>query len=253
VRTNESLPNLEQEALLWKQGSAFVFGIDEAGRGCLAGPVCAAVAAWSANLNAETVLSEIRDSKQMTLAQREAAFDPVMERSLAKGVGWASAQEIDRWNILRATYLAVARAMEQALRVMFEKGLFDGKDFSLFAFLTDGSHPLLSHSRFFLKEPDTKNEFHFLKILLQDPVKEICLIKGDSRVYSIASASVLAKVHRDRHMLVLDKEFPAYNFADHKGYSTEKHIKKLRESGPCSEHRRSYAPVAEAAAMWQTR
>lgn len=245
-------PSLEEEALLWKQGSAFVFGVDEAGRGCLAGPVCAAVAAWPAQLAQEAMLSGIRDSKLMTEAQREAVFDEVKNKTLAHGVGWASAQEIDRWNILRATYLAVARATEIALQLMAQENFFDGKDFSSFAALTDGSHPLLSRGKMFATHPEYAAEFPYLRALLEKPLQEICVIKGDSKVYSIASASILAKVSRDRHMHVLDKEFPAYDFAIHKGYSTAKHREKLRAAGPCSEHRKSYAPVAEAARLLGT-
>ncbi len=246
-------PSLEQEALLWKQGSAFVFGVDEAGRGCLAGPVCAAVAAWPAHLPAEAVLLGIRDSKLMKESQREAVFDNVKDKTLAHGVGWASAREIDRWNILQATYLAVARAMEKALQAMVQEKLFDGKDFSSFACLTDGSHPLLSRGKMFATHPEFEAEFPYLRALLAKSLQEICVIKGDSKIYSIASASILAKVSRDRHMHILDREFPAYDFAVHKGYSTARHIEKLRAAGPCSEHRYSYSPVAEASRIFDAR
>ena len=239
-------PNWQEEALLWKEGSAFVFGIDEAGRGCLAGPVCAAVCAWPRLENASEAESHypapVRDSKQMSEAQREAAFTPIKEFALAYGVGYASAKEIDRWNILRATYLAVARAMEQALAK-----LPADTPLASLAFLTDGSHPLLSKSSFFVNHPEYEQEFPRLARLLSGGIKERCIVKGDSKVFSIASASVLAKVSRDHLMHELDKTYPAYAFAVHKGYSTAKHIEKLKLAGPSPEHRYSFTPVAEAA------
>ena len=86
-----------------------------------------------------------------------------------------------------------------------------------------------------------------MRELILGGIPEKCIVKGDSKVFSIASASVLAKVSRDRHMLELDRAYPQYEFASHKGYSTQKHVERLRESGPCSEHRMTFAPVAEAA------
>ena len=243
------LPNLKEEALLWEQGGAFVFGVDEAGRGCLAGPVCAAVTAWSAT--SENPISEVRDSKKMTEQAREKAFGPIQENALAYGVGFASAQEIDRWNILRANYLAVARALEHAIAQLINFGHFGMLeiDAKKFAFLSDGNHPLVSRTKFFVYSPEYGPEFPLLQSLLLNGVLEKCIVKGDSKVFSIASASVLAKVSRDRRMHELDKEFPAYAFAEHKGYSTAKHVEKLREAGPCSEHRMTFAPVAEAAGL----
>ena len=243
-------PDFKEEALLWKQGNAFVFGIDEAGRGCLAGPVCAAVAAWAPHTTLD-ILGKIpvRDSKLMTEAQREAAFHPVQEGTLACGVGWASAKEIDTWNILRATYLAVARAMEAAIQEMLELELLTHASIvqSKFVFLTDGSHPMLSHARAFAHASEYEKEFPLLREIYKNTILEKCVVQGDSKVFSIASASILAKVSRDQRMLELDREFPAYQFADHKGYSTAKHVGNLQRVGPCSEHRRSFSPVSEAA------
>ena len=240
--------DLQEEALLWKQGSAFVFGIDEAGRGCLAGPVCAAVAAWPmfGELPKDFVVD---DSKKMTEQARERAYKPLLEATLAAGVGWATAKEIDRWNILRATYLAVARALEKALAQMIELEIISRQRLTQesFAFLTDGSHPLLSHARAFVYSAEYEHEFPLLRELCTKELHEKCIVKGDSKIFSIASASILAKVSRDHHMTSLDKEFPAYEFAVHKGYSTAKHVGHLQRVGPCSEHRRSFTPVSEAA------
>lgn len=246
-------PDLQQEALLWKQSGAFVFGVDEAGRGCLAGPVCAAVACWApfSALKGDPIVP-VRDSKLMTHAQREAAFEPVRRGSLAHGVGFASAQEIDRWNILRANHLAVMRALESALAWMVAQGIFNFHSIaeSEFAFLSDGSHPLVAHGNFFVNSKHYENEFTLTRAVFRKSVQETCIVKGDSKVFSIASASVLAKVSRDRHMEDLHSRYPAYEFDSHKGYSTAAHIEKLKKVGPCPEHRRSFAPVRESAELF---
>lgn len=236
-------PDLTEEALLWKQGSAFVFGVDEAGRGCLAGPVSAAVSCWAPHSAAFSLAVDVRDSKVMTEPQREAAFEPVLKFALANGLGFATALEIDRWNILRATYLAVARALEQALGVLALKGV--ALESAAFAFLSDGGHPLVSNGRFFVCSPEYAAEFPLLGELIKNPLREICVVKGDSKVFSIASASVLAKVNRDRHMRAVHAAFPQYDFTLHKGYGTALHIQKLNEHGPCVEHRRTFAPVTQ--------
>lgn len=244
IKTGAKLPDLSEEALLWDQSGAFVFGVDEAGRGCLAGPVCAAVACWSPVTELPV---PVRDSKLMTEAQREHCFEPVRAGALAHGVGFATSLEIDRWNILRANYLALARAIEASLRMLMDQGkLKAGPSGARFHFLTDGNHPLVEKSRFFVSSVEYRAEFPLLSRLFASGFQEKCIVKGDSKVFSIASASVLAKVSRDRHMAELDRAFPAYEFAAHKGYSTPRHVALLREHGPCSEHRRSFAPVTEA-------
>lgn len=246
----KNLPTVEQEALLWKQGSAFVFGVDEAGRGCLAGPVCAGAACWAPFSAALGLPAEVRDSKMMTEHQREAAFSPVQSLALAHGVGFATAQEIDRWNILRATHLAIARAVEAALASLRERGLLADSDLARMAFLIDGNQPMVTQSGFFVRQKEYADEFPFLSRVLKFKYPEICVVKGDSKVFTIASASVLAKVSRDRLMTALDAAYPAYAFAQHKGYSTPAHIEKLRANGPCSEHRQSFSPVSQAALLF---
>lgn len=240
------MPDLNEEALLWKQGSAFVFGVDEAGRGCLAGPVCAAVAAWAPTAEAPVV---VKDSKKMSEHAREAAFQPIQEKALAFGVGMASPVEIDRWNILQANYLAVGRALERAIAMLVNAGLVSALDVNAdrFHFLSDGSHPLVSRAKFFVYHADYGAEFPLLQQLFRNELREKAIVKGDDKVFSIASASVLAKVTRDHRMVELDREFPVYQFAKHKGYSTALHVENLRKAGPCSEHRMSFSPVAEAA------
>ncbi len=183
----------------------------------------------------------------MRESQREEAFDPIRALSHAHGVGFASAEEIDRWNILRATYLAVARAMEAALRQLNEKGIkIDASFRNSSAFISDGSHPLLSRAQFFVGSKEYVGEFPLLAPFYEKPLREVCVVKGDSKVFSVACASILAKVTRDRHMHHLHEQFPHYDFLLHKGYSTAKHVEKLNKHGPCSEHRRTFSPVSNA-------
>lgn len=238
------MPDISEETLLWQQGGVFVFGVDEAGRGCLAGPVCAAVSCWRPFSPSEYPVP-VRDSKLMKEEEREACFSPVQEKAHSWGVGFASCLEIDRWNILKANYLAVARALEAALAKV-EWSPSAGRVFML----TDGNHPLVSKSRYFVEMAEYKAEFPRVRELFRAGFEEKCIVKGDSKVFSIASASVLAKVSRDRHMVALHEQFPAYEFAQHKGYSTPGHVAILRKVGPCTEHRRSFSPVSEALSLF---
>lgn len=246
------IPGLDHETPLWQKGGVFVFGVDEAGRGCLAGPVCAAVSAWAPFSVKFGLPVPVRDSKLMTEAEREAAFAPVGAYSLACGVGFGTAAEIDEWNILRANHLAVARALENACRTLVSRGVLSAEEITTerFAFISDGSHALVGHARFFVLSDRYREEFPLLQRLFRRPLNESCVVKGDSKVFSIASASVLAKVSRDRLMMELDQRYPEYEFARHKGYSTERHIAHLRRVGPCAEHRRSFSPVEETAKLF---
>ena len=187
----------EREA--FAEGFAVVCGVDEAGRGPLAGPVCAAAVI----LPRETVIEGLNDSKKLTDQKRRALYDVITERAVAYGIAFASEQEIDEINILQATFLAMERAM-QKLSVHPQLALIDGnraKDFGL-------------------------------------PVRTI--VHGDSLSASIAAASILAKVTRDRLMEELDGEDTQYGFAVHKGYGTKRHYEALREFGPCPIHRRTF-------------
>ena len=187
----------EREA--FAEGFAVVCGVDEAGRGPLAGPVCAAAVV----LPRETVIEGLNDSKKLTDQKRRALYDVITERAVAYGIAFASEQEIDEINILQATFLAMERAM-QKLTVRPQLALIDGnraKDFGL-------------------------------------PVRTI--VHGDSLSASIAAASILAKVTRDRLMEELDGEYTQYGFAVHKGYGTKRHYEALREFGPCPIHRRTF-------------
>lgn len=188
----------EHEAM--EKGYDLICGVDEAGRGPLAGPVCAAAVILPKDLE----IPGLNDSKKLTEKKRDALFDIIKEQALAYGIAMATEQEIDEINILQATFLAMKRAVE-ALPVKPDFVLIDGN-----------------------REPD----------LGDLPLKTI--IKGDSRSANIAAASILAKVTRDRYMMELDGEYPQYGFAIHKGYGTQKHYEALREYGHCPAHRMTF-------------
>jgi ribonuclease HII len=202
----------EREALA--AGSRCVAGIDEAGRGPLAGPVVAACVI----LPFEKRPAGLNDSKQLTPRQRETLFEEIMGTTRGYGIGVVPAPEIDRINILRATHLAMRLALE-ALPAGLSPDLV----------LIDG----LPVRPF--------------------PVDQVALVKGDARSASIAAASILAKVTRDRLMCEYDALYPMYGFAGHKGYGAPAHLRALAEHGPCPLHRRSFRPVAEALRARETR
>jgi ribonuclease HII len=184
------------DAVLW------VAGVDEAGRGPLAGPVSAAAVI----LDPDRPIPGLGDSKKLTPARRDALDREIRERAPAWSIAWASAEEIDRINILQASMLAMQRAVA-ALSIQPRRVLVDGN-----------------------RCPDLGCEAR-------------AVIGGDVLVPSIGAASILAKVARDRLMGDLDRVFPGYGFAGHKGYPTRAHIEALRRLGPCPEHRRSFGPV----------
>ncbi len=196
-------PDLSFETPLWRAGIQYIAGIDEAGRGPLAGPVAAAAVILPDRPGVAELLAGVRDSKQMTPRQREAGAARIRQVALAWGIGFASAEEIDELGILPATHLAAERALE-ALSIRPEALLLDC------LFLPD------------LPQPQTS------------------LVKGDCRSLSIASASVLAKTARDALMVALDARHPGYGFADHKGYGTAAHRAAIDRLGPCPLHRRSF-------------
>lgn len=196
---------------------AFLAGVDEAGRGPLAGPVTAC-AAWVPPAAVPLISPFVDDSKKLSAARRERAFAAMLAAGVRFGFGYALPAEIDRVNILEATF----NAMGAAARRLF---LYTGADPRRALVLVDGPHRVKR-----------------LEGCAQQPV-----IDGDARSLSIAAASVFAKVLRDRWLGVLDGRHPGYGLAGHKGYGTAAHLEALRRLGPSPEHRLSFAPVREAA------
>ena len=179
-----------------------VLGVDEAGRGPLAGAVVAGAVIIPEYFSE---LDEINDSKKLTEKKRKKLFEIIMEKCIV-GIGISDEKEIDEVNILNATFYAMRKAISQVT----EKAEFD-------VVLVDGNHKIKGYMG-----------------------KQEEVIKGDAKSLSIAAASIVAKVTRDRMMLEVDKEFPEYNFAKHKGYGTKLHREILLEKGPCKYHRKSF-------------
>ncbi len=197
LRTPQEWFRYEGEAR--EQGYTAVCGVDEAGRGPLAGPVCAAAVILPAGL----VIEGVNDSKKLSEKKREELFPVICEKALAYGIGWADEREIDEINILQATYRAMKRAVE-SLPLTADYALIDGNRMPPLAI------------------PGTT------------------IVKGDALSMSIAAASILAKVSRDRVMVQFSREYPQYGFEQHKGYGTAAHVQALREYGPCPLHRQSF-------------
>ena len=199
------MPDLELERELIECGSSPVAGVDEAGRGPLAGPVVAAAVILPCGYSQDF----LDDSKKVSSKRRDALYEELTRDSQVYwGVAFAEVSEIDELNILRATHTAMERAA-LALPVRPAFCLIDGLDVPGFPLAAKG------------------------------------VVRGDGISLSIAAASIIAKVTRDRRMQELAEEFPVYGFAKHKGYGTQAHMEALREYGPCREHRRSFAPVAK--------
>jgi ribonuclease HII len=191
------------EARARASGFACIAGLDEAGRGPLAGPVVASAVVLPEGL----LIPGLTDSKQVTEPERERLFDVIREQAVCYGIGAADERTIDEVNILQATIIAMERALES---------LRPRPDYLLLDAIT----------------------------LPRIALPQNSLIKGDCRSHSIAAASILAKVTRDRLMGELHEKYPHYNFQKHKGYGTSEHLARIREYGPCEAHRKSFNPVA---------
>lgn len=194
------MPDYEFEKAAVNSGFSCICGVDEAGRGPLAGPVCAAAVI----LPAGAAIEGLDDSKKLTEKKRERLYDIIKQTAVAYSVAYGTLEEIETVNILEATYLAMNRAID---------GLTVKPDFALI----DGNR-------------------------VPRGIKIPCetIVKGDSKSMSVAAASVLAKVTRDRLMLEYDKKYPEYNFKKHKGYGTKEHTELIKQYGPCEIHRLSF-------------
>lgn len=197
----ERLNNLKaEEQKLYERNIEYICGIDEAGRGPLAGPVVVGAVI----LPQDSFIEGVNDSKKISEKKREKIYDQIIEEAIAWSVGIVDEKTIDEINILNATKLGVKLALE---------GLKQKPD----VIMVDA-----------LNNMDTLG------------IPYISVVKGDAKNYSIAAASIIAKVTRDRMMQEWDEVYPAYGFAKHKGYGTAEHIRVIKENGPCSIHRRSF-------------
>ena len=199
------MPDFSLEHALHARGLASIAGVDEAGRGPLAGPVAAAAVILPGDFSCPG----LDDSKKLSARKRETLYQILTTNPrVIWSVALASAAEIDTLNILRATHLAMRRAVA-GLAVTPDHCLIDGLPVRGFPWPHDG------------------------------------IVKGDGLSLSIAAASIIAKVTRDRLLCTIDAEFPQYGFAKHQGYGTKQHLEALRNHGPCCHHRRSFEPVAQ--------
>ncbi len=194
------MPDFTLEKNAKSQGFKFICGVDEAGRGPLAGPVCAAAVI----LPEDCEIEGLNDSKKLSEKKREAIFPEILEKAVSYSIAFASVEEIDRVNILNATYLAMNRAID-GLKIPCDYALIDGN-----------------------RTPAD----------IKVPCETV--VKGDGKSCSIAAASILAKVTRDRLMLELDAQYPQYNLKKHKGYGTREHTDLILQHGVSPIHRRSF-------------
>ncbi len=196
-------PTLDVEQSLWKQGLLRVAGVDEAGLGCLAGPIVAAAVLLPCNCK---MIQGVRDSKLLSASARSRLFEPVKTSAIAVGIGIATVHEIEQINVLRASYLAMQRALSRISP--YDHALIDGRP---------------------IKQADLGSH--------------TTLIDGDATCYTIACASIIAKVRRDRFMQRLAKRFPSYGWERNVGYGTKQHLEAIEMFGITPHHRRTYAPV----------
>ncbi len=195
----------EIESDLYQKGLSYVAGVDEAGRGPLAGRVYAAAVILPSDISFSV---RVDDSKKLTEKRREAAYEEIINKALCYAICYADEKEIDTYNILAATHLAMNRAVD-ALSKRPEYVLIDGNSIS---------GMMLPHET---------------------------VVKGDSRCLCIAAASILAKVSRDHYMLEMAKAYPEYGFEKHKGYGTKAHLEAIAKYGPCTIHRKTFRGVRE--------
>lgn len=199
-------PHRRRELFYWRNGATLVVGVDEVGRGPLAGPIVTAAVSLPSDRRPSWV-SRLRDSKQLTAKQRGRLAPQIRAESAQHAIGWVHAGELDDLGLSAALRLSFRRTLEQLDRLP-DVVLADGRD--------DLRLPCLTEM----------------------------IVKGDATVSSIAAASIIAKVARDQWMVRLAERFPGYGFDSHKGYGSARHLEALRTLGPCPEHRYSFAPVA---------
>lgn len=211
-----TIPDFSNEEKLFKKGYKKIAGIDEAGRGPLAGPVVAAAVVFSQGIKAgDLVKMGVRDSKLLTAKKRDYLYEKIIEQSSDWAVSIISEDVIDEINILRASLLAMRKAVE-SLKIKPDFLLIDGR------FTIDNF-----------------------------PVSQMAVPKADQMIFSVSAASVIAKVTRDRLLIELDQKYPGYGFAKHKGYGTREHMEAIKKIGPCRIHRKSFSPIGEMIKKFQ--
>lgn len=211
---NTRRPGIDYEREYWQAGRRYVAGLDEAGRGAWAGPVVAGAVILPACNDVPATLRDVADSKLLSARKRDELFDIITQYALSFGVGFVLAEEIDRVGIVPATQRAMRAAIESL-------------HFVPQALLIDALH------------------------LPRVECPQMAIIRGDQLSLSIAAASIVAKVTRDRWMQARDADYAGYGFGQHKGYGTPQHRAALSVLGPCPIHRRSFAPVAQRCLEWE--
>jgi ribonuclease HII len=206
-------PTLDAEQRLWQVGYSWIAGVDEVGRGALAGPVVAAAVMLPTGASLTGVWAEVGDSKLISPARRIALVPRIQEAALGWGIGVVAAAVIDNIGIAAATRQAMMAAVE--------------------AMTPRPNFLLLDWMR-----------------LPQLNIAQESRVRADQEIVSVAAASILAKVHRDTLMVALHEQYPAYGFAANKGYGTAAHLAALKQHGPCAEHRQSFAPIAKPATLF---
>ncbi len=201
--------DLAEEKKLFSRGYKIIGALDEAGRGPLAGPVVAACVIFNANISINNDLIKVNDSKKLSEKTREVLFELIKKNFIEVSVGVCDHKTIDRINILQATFLAMKKAISS---------LKSRPDF----IIIDGSAKLPNYS-----------------------TPQQTYVRGDERLFTIAAASIIAKVTRDHLMQEMDKVYPDYGFSKHKGYGTKLHLEKLKQYGPCAIHRLSFNKVKD--------
>jgi ribonuclease HII len=225
---NQKYADFYEERKLWRRGVRVVVGLDEAGRGPLAGPVCAAAVCAAAPLN--SAIGNIRDSKKLTPKQREKWYEILTSHpDIRWGIGIVSEKIIDQINIFEATKLAMKKAVtdlsrrigKREYRISRDREIYDREQKEVDFLILDGN------------------------FTIDDLViNQKAIIRGDEKVFSCAAASIIAKVTRDRLMVRLAKRYPEYGFEKHKGYGTQFHRVTLKKHGPCQIHRKSFKPMS---------
>jgi ribonuclease HII len=206
MTSTAQFPTLVEEERLWQAGYSAIAGVDEAGRGALAGPVVAGAVILPPGCAYTGIWAAVKDSKLLSPVQREELAAIIRQQALAWAVGSASAGEIDSLGIAPATRLAMARAIE--------------------ALIPRPTYLLIDWVR-----------------LAQINLPQESFVKGDRRIVSIAAASILAKTYRDAQLVALHADYPHYGFQSHKGYAAPVHLTALSEHGPCPHHRHTFAPI----------